>query len=225
MNDISTIRLFDDAPYQEKFRANVIFVSDDYIVLDKTLFYPTSGNQDCDLGTINYVSVSSVSLKLQEQDRNSYVSLNHPIKHYLDTSVFYVGQNVEGVINMNRRISIMKLHSASHIVEYFISKLDGFKSVEGSFVSMEKDRTDYKFDIGLTKDIVKKIESDVNDLILQNNDITMSTSAELRYWHCDNIKMLCCGTHVHNTNEIGKITLSRKNKGKGINRVEIKLVV
>ncbi|RJQ19102.1 alanyl-tRNA editing protein, partial [Candidatus Woesearchaeota archaeon] len=43
-------------------------------------------------------------------------------------------------------------------------------------------------------------------------------------WECADIKMPCSGTHVRNTQEIGTITLKRKNIGKGKERIEILLV-
>ncbi|MBI6548663.1 hypothetical protein [Xenorhabdus lircayensis] len=89
---------------------------------------------------------------------------------------------------------------------------------------MEKDRTDYKMSESITPESLASLETQINNFIFQENEITFTKEDGLRYWHCCNIKMLCCGTHVSNTKEIGKIKLSRKNKGKGINRIETILI-
>jgi alanyl-tRNA synthetase len=189
----TTERLFYSQPYSDKFSAKITFVGDDYLILDQTLFYPLSGNQDYDLGYIDNVDN------------------------------FQVGQEIEGIINPERRLNIMKLHAASHIVEHFITQKSGFISVEGSFVSAEKGRTDYKFETSFTPEDVSNLEEKVNTFILSGKEISFEILDGMRYWQCDGISMLCCGTHVLNTNEIGAVKLSRKNKGKGINRIEIKL--
>ncbi|HDS5592980.1 TPA: hypothetical protein QHU17_004427 [Enterobacter hormaechei subsp. xiangfangensis] len=44
----------------------------------------------------------------------------------------------------------------------------------------------------------------------------------LRIWCCGDIEMPCCGTHVLNVSEVGEIKLIRKNKGKGLNRIDIR---
>ncbi|MDC9596589.1 alanyl-tRNA editing protein [Xenorhabdus sp. XENO-2] len=220
---LQTKRLFDDAPYDCTFNANVIEVGEDYIVLDKTLFYPLSGNQNYDTGEINGVIVTAVSVE-EKQNESNKLSFTSPIKHYVDTSEFEVGQQVIASINEENRLRTMRLHSASHVVEYFIRHMSSFLSVEGSFVNMEKDRTDYKMSESVTAELLASLEEQVNNFISQENEITFTAEDGLRYWQCRNIKMLCCGTHVSNTKEIGKVKLSRKNKGKGINRIEITLV-
>jgi len=117
----------------------------------------------------------------------------------------------------------MKLHSASHIMEYFLLKVFGDLPRYGSNVNNKKDRSDYKCQERLNQDKLKKVEELCNKFISQNHNIQMSESEEnenIRVWMCADIKMFCGGTHVKNTQEIGRIRLKRKNKGKGIERVE-----
>ena len=47
--------------------------------------------------------------------------------------------------------------------------------------------------------------------------------SDLQWWTCGLWKMPCGGTHVRNTSEIGQLRLTRKNKGKGRERIEIYL--
>lgn len=215
-----TTRLFDELPYERTFSAIVTLVGEDYIILDKTLFYPLSGNQDFDIGIINGKPVISVSL-----DCNGVkpFSLQGSIKHFMDTRNFHVGQVVECEIDFDRRLRTMRLHTASHLVEYFMAQLDTFISVEGSFVSSEKDRTDYFLSKNLDSDTLIKLEGRVNDFIAVGHAVVFEFLNEKRFWICNGIKQPCCGTHVSNSLEVGIIKLSRKNKGKGLNRIEIHL--
>ncbi|EAT0256743.1 alanyl-tRNA editing protein [Salmonella enterica] len=215
-----TKRLFDDKPYDSFFHAKVIFIGIDYIVLDQTLFYPLSGNQQFDKGTLNGVDVISVEIDTKDND---FLDFHSPIKHFIDISSFKIGQQVKGIIDINRRRKIMRLHTASHIVEYFIKQMPVFISVEGSFVNDEKDRTDYRLSQNLDPESLKKLEADVNEFINTGQAIFFKQDENIRFWCCGDIKMPCCGTHVHNVSEVGEIIISRKNKGKGINRIEIHL--
>lgn len=215
-----TKRLFDENPYDSFFYAKIIYVGSDYVVLDQTLFYPLSGNQQFDKGTLNGIEVTFVEA---DSKNDNLLDFNSPIKHFVDISSFKVGQKVEGIIDINSRRKTMRLHTASHIVEYFVKQMDDFISVEGSFVNDEKDRTDYRFAKNLVPETLKQLENNVNKFIEKSKDITFKQEGNIRIWCCGDIKMPCCGTHVNNTSEVGKIILSRKNKGKGINRIEIHL--
>lgn len=216
----TTIRLFYQHPYESMFTAKISLIGDGYIILDQTLFYPTSGNQECDLGVINNRLVSDVVMDCIPEKP---FSLETPIKHFLNVEGLQVGQSVECIVDLDRRLRTMRLHAASHLVEYYISQLDTFISVEGSFVSNEKDRTDYQLSKNLDQEALQELEKRINNFIAEGHSISFSMSEGMRVWACKDITMFCCGTHVSNTREIGAIKLSRKNKGKGINRVEIHL--
>ena len=50
---MKTIKLYDEMPYSTDFKATVVEVNKNEIILDQTLFFPEEGGQECDLGTIN----------------------------------------------------------------------------------------------------------------------------------------------------------------------------
>lgn len=218
-----TERLFDLLPKESVFNAEIIFIGEDYIVLDRTLFYPFSGNQQCDTGVINERIVTDVTIEILDNPAEK-LSMNAPIRHYLDVGGFQVGQSVTGNIDFSTRFKTMRLHSASHLVEYFISQTSEFISAEGSFVCPEKDRTDYRLSSNITADELAILEDKVNQFIANGELIDFTMQGDLRIWQCAGISMPCCGTHVANTLEIGSVKLTKKNKGKGINRIEITLV-
>lgn len=218
---LTTKRLFDENPYEDEFQATVTYVGDEYIVLDQTLFYPLSGNQDYDTGFIEGREVTAVHVDTTEEGKLDFTA---PIRHYMTVDGLMAGQQISGKIDSERRLNTMRLHTASHIVEYFVRKNPDLLSVEGSFVNALKDRTDYLLAKNLDPQSLLTLEQDVNDFIQQSQPVSFEFQNDLRIWCCADIRMPCCGTHVANTSEIGKIKLSRKNKGKGVNRVEIQLV-
>ncbi|BDH46068.1 serine-tRNA(Ala) deacylase AlaX [Salmonella enterica subsp. enterica serovar Choleraesuis] len=218
----ATQRLFDQRPYDDKFTAVVTEIADDYIILDRTLFYPLSGNQEFDAGTLNGQTVTAVYVDESEDGR---LALDAPIKHYVENpGAFNIGQPVEGIIDRERRLRTMRLHTASHLVEQFITALPGYLSTEGSFVNQEKDRTDYRMSANIDADGLAVLESQINDYIAAGHPVTFSVENGVRTWQCHGVEMPCCGTHVANISEIGRVQLSRKNKGKGVNRIETRLV-
>ncbi|ANS42851.1 alanine--tRNA ligase-related protein [Serratia inhibens] len=218
---LTTKRLFDEKPYEHEFQARITFIGDEYIVLDQTLFYPLSGNQDYDIGFIEGREVTAVQVDTTEEGR---LDFSASVKHYLNVDGFAVGQLINGKIDRARRLNTMRLHTASHLVEYFLSRSPDFLSVEGSFVNCLKDRTDYLLAKNLDPSSLSVLELEVNDFIRQGHPVKFEFQDDLRIWCCAGIRMACCGTHVSNTGEIGQVKLSRKNKGKGLNRIEAQLL-
>ncbi|TBL72345.1 alanyl-tRNA editing protein [Obesumbacterium proteus] len=218
---MKTKRLFESYPYSDKFTAKIVYIGDDlgedYIILDKTLFYPNLGGQVSDSGSINNVIVNHVGL---DDDNNSFSD----IRHYMDVSYFQVGQSVLGCIDTTKRLSIMRLHSARHIVESILSQWKSYIFTGSSLVSDKKASTDYLMWEDISSESLRVIELQANNFIHQSIPISAQTEKSVRYWVCGTAKTKCCGTHVGNTAEISTIKLSIKNKGKGINRIEIRLL-
>ena len=134
------------------------------------------------------------------------------------------GDDVHGVIDWDRRYRIMKIHSASHIMEHFFYKNFGALERLGSNVDDKKDRSDYKADERLDPEMLKKTEDEINAFLAEGHGITIEVDEDgTRTWRCGPVEDHCGGTHVRNTSEIGLINLKRKNPGRGKERVETSL--
>lgn len=48
-----TVKLYEADPYLKEFTATVTKVEGDWVVLDRTAFYPGGGGQERDRGTLN----------------------------------------------------------------------------------------------------------------------------------------------------------------------------
>ncbi len=214
---MNTMKLYWQDPYMRSFTAKVIAVENEFIVLDKTAFYPGGGGQIYDTGKIEDLKIFEVKKE------------NEVIYHRFDgTPKFFVGDIVKGEIDWERRYRIMRNHSASHIVYYFMIKVygDRIKPYGSGLVDDIKDRQDYivddSFEIGKLKDV----ELLANSFIQKGYEIkTWTDENGIRYWVSGEINMHCAGTHVKNTMEIGVIRVQRgKKPGKGKERIETLLI-
>ena len=62
-----------------------------------------------------------------------------------------------------------------------------------------------------------------NNLPIEKGYTDLAT--QRRYWKIDGFAQVPCGgTHVNTTSEVGYVTLKRDRPGKGIERIEIRLV-
>jgi len=209
---VETRRLYYEDPYLREFEAVVIAVEEDGVILNQTAFYPEGGGQAGDIGTLNDVRVI-----------NTIQREGHIIHLVEEPEAFKVGDEVRGILNWSRRYRIMRLHSASHIMEYFLYQRLGPLERLGSHVDERKDRADYAYDGRLPPEALRWVEEQTNRFIAEGHPIVITLDPDRpgwRIWRCGPIEMYCAGTHVRNTREIGRVRLRRRNPGRGVERVE-----
>jgi alanyl-tRNA synthetase len=209
-----TTRLYWQDAYLKKCKAKVVKIENDNVWLDQTCFYPESGGQSGDKGLINLKKVLNTKF---DQDKNIF--------HVVEKSDFNIGEAVEIEIDWERRYKIMKIHSASHIMEYFLFHVFGPLKLLGCNCNEERDSSTYGSD-ELPLDKLSKVEQLSNDFILKNYPIETFEDKErknFRWWKCGEILLPCGGTHPKNTSEIGKITIKREKGGSGKEKVITRL--
>jgi Ser-tRNA(Ala) deacylase AlaX len=208
-----TTRLYDEDHYLVEFDAKVSWIDGLNVVLDQTAFYAQSGGQAGDKGTINCEAVVDTRI------------IEGILFHVMaEEPGFSVDDEIHGVIDWDRRYRIMKIHSASHIMEHFFYKNFGILERLGSNVDYKKDRSDYKSDERLDPEKLKKTEDEINVFLAEGHEISIEVDDDgMRTWRCGPIEDHCGGAHVRNTSEIGRIKLKRKNPGRGKERVETSL--
>ncbi|MGV8171958.1 MAG: alanine--tRNA ligase [Candidatus Woesearchaeota archaeon] len=202
------------------------------VVLDKTIFYPTSGGQLHDIGTINKCKV----LEVFKQGK--------AIVHVLDTVDFREGQLVHGRIDLDRRIQLAQHHTATHVLNGAARKILGNHVWQaGASKTLEKARLDITHYENLDKDQLSQIEDYANNIIRENLPVNKSfmkrniaeakygfriyqggavPGKELRIVDIVGFDVEACGgTHLDITGDIGQIRILRSSKLQdGIVRIE-----
>jgi alanyl-tRNA synthetase len=143
-----TRTLFYEKPYQREFRARVLARLGDWIVLDRTLFYPEGGGQPTDNGIIWAGSREFQVLDVQK--------LEDVILHRVDRPAgLRKGQEVSGRIDWERRHALMKMHTCTHILAGAARRVMGLES-------SRIDLTHYK---PFAQEELSQIEALANDII------------------------------------------------------------
>jgi len=229
-----------ESAYEVDFNAKIISVEEEYVVLDKTLFYPLGGGQECDTGFIETPSCSAAVIDVKGQkDIQHFVGGDHG---------FEVGDNVTGNIDWDRRYAHMRMHTAQHLVSALVYEMfDGARTV-GNQIHHSKSRIDFN-PIQLDETKIDEIKEAFEVVVSQKHPITTSTMTreeinKIMPSERTNMNLLpkfihnlrtvkigntidlcpCAGTHVRNVDELGDfIPLSKKSKGKGTQRLSYTL--
>jgi alanyl-tRNA synthetase len=219
-----TNRLYYTDAYRTTFTANVVGRSTDglRVYLDETAFYPTSGGQPNDLGTIGGVSVVDV---VDEDDR---------IAHVLSSPLASENGGVEGAIDWARRHDHMQQHTGQHLLSAVFEDLFGAKTVSVHF-GPDYSTLDLDADF-VTRDQLVKVERRANEIVNEARPVTVTfedaasaaglrkpseRSGSLRIVSISDVdRSACGGTHVRSTAEIGVILLRSIEKVRKSTRVE-----
>jgi len=218
-----TERLYYHDCYLREFKAKVVDSSDGgrRVYLDRTAFYPTSGGQPFDLGTLAGVAVREV---IDEDDRIGHL-LEAPLGAATET---------EGVIDWSRRYDHMQQHTGQHLLSAVLEELFQIRTVSfhlGSEVStidveapaltagqLERVEDRCAQIIAEARPVQITFEDAASDLELRKASTRTGT---LRIVSIDNLdRSACGGTHVRTAAEIGSILTGKLEKIRGITRVE-----
>ncbi len=198
----------------------------DYVVLDKSAFYPLGGGQPSDTG---YLEWSGGKARVREVLKKGI------IKHFIDEEL--PEDKVHAVLDWDRRYGHMRMHTAQHIVSGVVYDEFGARTV-GNQLYADRSRMDFH-PAALTSDDLALIESESNKIISKNIPVTIKEEARdsleqridsqranldllpesirhLRIVEIGDFDVCpCAGTHVRNTEELGKVKIIKKeNKGK-----------
>jgi misacylated tRNA(Ala) deacylase len=235
---LNTELLFRDDAYLKSATARVVAVNDRGVELDRTIFYPLGGGQPGDSGAL-------------VRENGERIAIADTRKGETPGSVLHVpaagaprpepGENVLLEIDWARRYSLMRLHTALHLMSCVV-----VAPVSGGNIAPDKARLD--FDIDMTLLDAERITRETNALIASGvaTETVWITDEELEA-QPDLVKTMsvqpprgagrvrllkipgidlqpCGGTHVRNIAEIGGIRVTRiRNEGKHNKRVEIVL--
>ncbi len=206
-----------------EFRAKVLKSEGNYVVLDKTVFYPTSGGQLHDTGTINSLKVVDV------------IKQGKIIVHILENNNLKKKDDVKGNIDYSRRIQLSQHHTSTHIVNAAARIVLGKHiNQSGAKKTPEKAHIDITHYQSLSDNELKKIENEANKIIKKKINIKKSfmprdmaekkygfsiyqggvpIGKELRIVDIKGVDVEACGgTHLDNTGEAIKIKILKSTK-------------
>jgi len=222
-----TERLYYSDPYRLEFEARVverISVGDKPgVILESTCFYPTSGGQPYDKGTLNGVPVINV---LEREDK--------AIVHVLATEL--KADLIHGVIDWGRRFDHMQQHTGQHILsQAFLQTLQaetvGFHLGEEA-VTIDVDQAP------LTASQLDRVEDLANEIVFADHAVKTHVVAEtelagLSLRKLPSVEMPirivevegfdyspCGGTHCQRAGEVGLIKITRVERRGQDTRVE-----
>lgn len=220
--------------YLKEFDTKVIQAKDRYIVLEDTIFYPDSGGQPHDEGTITRED--------GEEYKVFYVGkFSGEISHEVDRLGLKQGDIVHLSLNWERRYTLMKMHTAAHVLSRVLYEEAG-ANTSGNKLGVDRSRIDFtldKFEREKIPDWIKR----ANKIIGEGAKVVKSEMpkeeankipgfADPSPHLIKDFEMLrvvsigdmdaqpCGGTHLDDISEIGKIVfLKAENKGRNNRRI------
>ncbi|MCL5005050.1 MAG: DHHA1 domain-containing protein [Acidobacteria bacterium] len=221
-----TDRLYYTDCYLREFDARVVEVKAESrgfrVYLDRSAFYPESGGQPADTGTLDGLPVLEVA---DEGKAVAHVLAKKP-----------ENDPVKGKIDWARRFDHMQQHTGQHVLSSAFEKTGGYKTVsfhlgkESSTIDLNSDR------IG-SRQIEEAVDS-ANRILFENREVRIffaptdaasrmelrkptSREGDVRLVEIDGFDLSACGgTHVSRTGAVGIITVRKSERIKGLARVE-----
>jgi alanyl-tRNA synthetase len=199
------------------------------IVLDRTAFYPTSGGQVHDLGTLTADGKQIVITEVaDDEDGRIFHFASEPLA---------IGTQVHGSVDAARRRDHVQQHSGQHVLSAAFIRLFNMPTV--SFHMGEESCTIDLETAGLSAAQAQKAELLANEVIAEDRPVSIrfvpleearqldlrklppKQTGDLRLIDITDFDLTACGgTHVRATGQIGSILLRKIEKAKQGVRVE-----
>jgi misacylated tRNA(Ala) deacylase len=233
--------LFRDDSYLKECAARVLAVTEQGgIVLDRTVFYASSGGQPGDSGTLSTPGGTCVAIDNAVYTDAAKAEIAHVPA--VGSPALKPGDTVTAAIDWDKRYARMRMHTALHLLSAVLPY-----AVTGGSVGDSEGRLDFDIpEAGLDKDA---ITAKVNEMIASNAAVssrwisdeeltanpdlikTMSVKPPMGTGRVRLIEIAgydlqpCGGTHVRATAEIGTVRVTQiEKKGKQNRRVRLALM-
>ena len=226
--------------YLQTDKAIISEITDEGIILQKTLFYPIGGGQPSDTGFLDFENVQVKIISARKLDDGQVLLQPESL-----SSALRLDMSGTQTINWEDRYKYMRMHTALHLLSVVIPF-----PVNGGQIGLEKSRLD--FDMPEPLEDKDRTENELNSLISDNSNVeqiwisenelsqkpslvkTMSVSppkgaGDVRLIKIASLKKQidlqpCGGTHVKKTGEIGKVLLGKvEKKGRNNRRINLYL--
>ena len=208
------------------------------VVLDKTPFYAEMGGQVADHGVITGEGGAEFTVTdVQKTKGGKYLHTGT-----MTRGSFHLGENVQAVVDAERRTAIMRAHSATHLLHAALRRVLGDHVHQaGSLVEPDRLRFDFTHFSAMTGEELLEVARIVNHEILAgdgvNTEVMDLEAARARGAQAlfgekygESVRVvtmggfsseLCGGTHVDNTAKVGPFRIeSEFSVASGVRRIE-----
>ncbi|MCV3209507.1 alanyl-tRNA editing protein [Mesorhizobium sp. YC-39] len=236
-----TQALFRDDAYLRTADATIVAINDrGGIILDRTIFYATSGGQPGDTGALERAdgSVIGIAATITGETKDEIIHVPAP-----EQLALAVGERVKLAIDWQRRHLLMRMHAACHLLTVVCPF-----PITGAAVSEDDSRVDFDIpDAGFTREdvtarVMELVRADhpifvrlISDEELAANPGLVKSKNVRPPAGTGKIRLVCIGdnasidsqpcggTHVKSTGEVGEIHIGKiEKKGRENRRFRIR---
>ena len=221
----TTDRLYYTDCYLREFQARVVRADSGpdgvRVYLDRTAFYPESGGQPSDRGTLGDVQVLDV---VDEGEEIAHLVAKRPAE-----------ETVKGIVDWERRFDHMQQHSGQHILSAAFVKTGDYKTLSFHLgtdvctIDLDSERVGTKQ--------VEDVEALANQIVFENRPVRISfrsaaeanqlglrkatdRAGDIRLVEVEGFDLSACGgTHVSQSGGVGLISIRKVDRAKGSTRV------
>jgi len=215
------------------------------IILDQTAFYPEGGGQPSDIG---YLTIKNKQIEVIHAEKIGDVVLHDVLLdgdlNYYKNDLKIIGEKINGKINWERRISLARNHTATHLIIASAKRVLGNHIWQaGAQKGLKRSRLDLSHYKPITQDEIDEIEKIANSLVMDNITLDINwmnrdeaeknygftlyqggvvPGSVIRVININDIDVqACAGTHVPQTGEIGLIKINKTERIQdGVERID-----
>jgi len=206
--------LYETDPYLTKFDAVVEKLNGEWVVLDRTAFFPGGGGQDADTGWIEDLEVIEVRS-------------NDSVMHQVPDNHFSVGQRVECEIDWERRHDLMRGHTGEHLLFSTLSKIN--PEIELVKIAITPKKKAFIVRGKVNWALISIAQQEANHAIAaqlpiaeqwvdKDSDVVKDIRIKVERIHGERVRIInigeidkaaCAGVHIQNTRELRMLLVTK----------------
>ncbi|MBI3601528.1 MAG: alanine--tRNA ligase [Candidatus Omnitrophica bacterium] len=206
------------------------------IILNRTPFYAEAGGQ---VGDTGYLTTAQAKVRVTDTQKTNDIYIHFGT---IEQGVIQAKGKVQAAIDQERRLAIMRNHTATHLLQAALREVLGSHiKQQGSLVAQDRLRFDFTHPQGIKPQEIEKIESKINGFILNDDMVTKEVlpleeakkKGALAFFaekYGDTVRVVsignyskefCGGTHLDSTSQAGPFKIvSEGSVAQGIRRME-----
>ncbi|MDD1756293.1 MAG: alanine--tRNA ligase-related protein [Methanomassiliicoccales archaeon] len=219
--------LYEADPYLTKFDATVTKVQGEWVVLDRTAFFPGGGGQDHDTGWMSGLEVKVV----RSQDGE--------VVHQVPGHALSAGDRVDCEVDWERRNDLMRAHTGEHLLFSILSRMS--PELELVKIAITSPKKSLVVRGELSWPMMAQAQEQANEAIaaqLPVSDVWVSKNSEVLKdirikvdrIHGDKVRVVtigdldkaaCAGVHIQNTRELKMLLVTKLTSARPVGDYEI----